>query len=165
MEKFKIIPAGAVYANQLAPNLRPGDVLEIKRASGLNALDGLLESVALSDDDMCWAALFQGLPVAMFGANNLQPKDDDPAYAGLSLGGIWFLASEGIYLNKLDFMRTCKEYLAVMHKRYEFLTNFIDADNVASMTWLPRLGFVPGVHVADFGPEKLPFIQYLSKRT
>ena len=163
MEKFKIVPAGRVYANSLAPHLRPGDVLEIQRSSGLNALDGLLESVRLSDDDMCWAATYHNVPVAMFGANDITP--DDPAYKGMTLGGIWLLAGQGIYLNKLDFMHKCKEYLAIMHTRYEFLTNFVDADNVGSMIWLPRLGFRPVAQVDDYGPEKLPFIQYVSKRS
>ena len=164
MEKFKIVPAGRIYANQLAPHLRPGDVLEIERSSGLNALDGLLESVELSDEDMCWAATYNGLPVAMFGANNIKPEDS-PAYEGITIGGIWLLASQGIYLNKLDFMRCCKEMLAHMHTRYEFLTNFVDADNVASMIWLPRLGFRPSAQINDFGHAKKPFIQYVSKRS
>ena len=163
MEKFEIVPAGRVYANQLAPHLRPGDKLEVLRASGLDPLEALLESVKLSDEDMCWAALLNGLPVAMFGANDMKPEDD-PAYADVTIGGIWLLASPGIYHNKLDFMHKCKEYLAVMHERYEFLTNFIDAQNVASMIWLPRLGFMPVQQVDEFGYAKLPFIQYVSKR-
>jgi len=163
MEKFEIVPAGRVYANQLAPHLRPGDKLEVQRSSGLDPLDALLESIKLSDDDMCWVALLNGLPVAMFGANDMKPEDD-PAYEGVTIGGIWLLASAGIYHNKLDFMHKCKEYLAVMHERYEFLTNFIDAQNVASMIWLPRLGFRPVQQVDEFGYAKLPFIQYVSKR-
>ena len=164
MEKFKIVPAGRVYATQLAPHLRPGDQLEIHRASGLNPLDGLLESVELSDEDMCWAATYNGLPVAMFGCNDIKPEDE-PAYQDITIGGIWLLASQGIYLNKLDFMRCCKEMLAHMHTRYEFLTNFIDADNVASMIWLPRLGFRPAAEVPKYGYSQTPFIQYVSKRS
>ncbi len=163
MEKFEIVPAGRVYANQMAPHLRPGDVMEVQRSSGLNPLDALLESVRLSDDDMTWAALYNKLPVAMFGCNNVKPEDD-PLFAGVTIGGIWLLATPGIYHNKLDFMRCCKEYLAVMHERYEFLTNFIDAQNVPSMSWLPRLGFRPVQQVDEYGYAKLPFIQYLSKR-
>jgi len=163
MEKFKIVEAGRVYANQMAPHLRPGDVLELQRSSGLNPLDALLESVRLSDDDMCWAATYNGLPVAMFGANDMKPVDD-PAYADITIGGIWLLATFGIHHNKLDFFRKCKEYLAVMHERYEYLTNFVDAQNVATMIWLPRLGFRPVQQVDRFGYAELPFIQYVSKR-
>jgi len=163
MEKFEIVPAGRVYANQLAPYLRPGDVMEVQRSSGLNPLEALLESIKLSDDDMCWAALYNGLPVAMFGCNDIKPEDD-VAYEDVTIGGIWLLASAGIYHNKLDFMHKCKEYLAVMHERYEFLTNFVDAQNIPSMKWLPRLGFAPVQAVEDFGYAKVAFIQYVSKR-
>jgi hypothetical protein len=158
MERFEIRPASRVHATQLAPRLRPCDMLEIHRASGQEPLEALLESIRVSDDDMCWTALWQGHPVAMFGANELNP--DEPGVAG----GIWLLASAGIYENKLDFMRCCKKYLAVMHERYEFLTNFIDKDNIPTQMWLPRLGFKPCLEVAEFGAGKTPFIQYLSKR-
>ena len=164
MEKFEIVPAGRVYANQMAKYLRPCDRLEVYRASGLQPLEALLESVRLSDDDMCWAATLNKLPVAMFGANDITPKDD-PNYDDVTVGGIWLLATPGIYTNKLDFMRHCKHYLAVMHERYEFLTNFVDADNIPTLMWLPRLGFRPMQEVRDYGFARLPFIQYLSKRS
>lgn len=164
MEKFEIVPAGRVYANQMAKYLRPGDKLEAYRASGLNPLEALLESVRLSDDDMCWVALIHKLPVAMFGANDICPEGE-PAYEGVTIGGIWMLATPAIYTNKLDFMRCCKEFLALMHTRYEFLTNFVDADNVPSMAWLPRLGFRPAAQVDDYGYARTPFIQYVSKRS
>jgi hypothetical protein len=163
MEKFEIVPAGRVYANQLAPHLRAGDKMEIYRASGMDPLEALLESVKLSDDDMCWAATLNRLPVAMFGANDVTP--DDEAYEGVTIGGIWMLASPAIYTNKLDFMRKCKKYLAIMHERYEFLTNFVDADNIPSLMWLPRLGFRPVQEIDDYGMPGFKFIQYLSKRS
>jgi hypothetical protein len=152
--KFEIVPAGRVYANQLAPHLRVTDKIEIWASSGFAPLEALLDSIDVSDDDMCWCATLNGLPVAMFGANPLQEN----------VGGIWMLCSPAIYTNKLDFMRKCRKYLAIMHERYEFLTNFIDARNVPSMAWLPRLGFIPVQQVAEFGYGKMPFIQYVSKR-
>ena len=164
MEKFEIVPAGRVMANQMAPHLRPGDKLEAYRASGMNPLEALLESVKLSDEDMCWAAMYNRLPVAMFGANDIRPEGSE-YYKDLSIGGIWMLCTPAIYLNKLDFMRNCKKYLAVMHTRYEFLTNFVDVDNIPSLMWLPRLGFRPVQEVSDYGVDDLPFIQYVSKRS
>jgi hypothetical protein len=153
--KFEIVPAGRVYANQLAPHLRHGDKIEVWASSGMKPLDALLDSLEVSDDDMCWAATLNGLPVAMFGANKLQDN----------VGGIWLLASHGIYTNKMDFWRKSKQYLAIMHERYEFLTNFIDERNLTTMMWLPRLGFRPVQRVEEFGFGKLPFIQYVSKRS
>ena len=159
MEKFEIRPASRVHCTQLANRLRASDQLEIYRASGQNCLEALLSSIQVSDEDLQWTALLRGHPVAMFGANDISPENDP-----LSCGGIWMLASPAIYTNKLDFMRTCKEYLAKMHERYEFLTNFIDADNVPSMMWLVRLGFHP-VATVPYGPQELPFVQYVSRRT
>lgn len=155
MSKFEIVPAGRVYATQLAPHLRHSDQIEVWASSGAKPLEALLDSVEASDDDMCWAALLDRLPVAMFGVNKLTEE----------IGGIWLLASSGIYHNKKDFMRKCQTYLAKMHERYEYLTNFIDARNLTTQVWLPRLGFMPVQEVADFGFEKRPFIQYVSKRT
>lgn len=160
MEKFVIEPANRVAATQLAPHLRAVDQLEIYRASGMEPLDALLDSIAVSDEDMCWVAKLRGQPVAMFGVNDVTPEGEDPHL----VGGIWLLASNGIYQNKKDFMRHCKHYLKVMHSRYDYLTNFIDEANLVTMAWLPRLGFVPVQRVADFGHAKLPFIQYLSQR-
>jgi hypothetical protein len=153
--KFEIVPAGRVYANQLAPHLRVQDQIEIWAASGMAPLEALLDSVDVSDEDMCWAALLNKLPVAMFGCNEIAEN----------VGGIWMLCSPAIYTNRNDFMRNCKKYLAVMHERYEFLTNFVDARNIPSMSWLPRLGFIPVQSVDEFGYGKVPFVQYVSKRS
>ncbi len=163
MEKFKIVPAGRVYANQMANHVRASDVMEVYRASGMNIRRALLDSVDASDEDMCWAALYNGLPVAMFGANDLKPEDWEGEDYGV--GGIWLLATPGIYRNKLDFMRNCKKYLKIMHERYEYLTNFVDVENLPTLAWLPRLGFRPAYIIEDYGYAKVPFVQMVSKRS
>ena len=155
MREFEIVPAGRVYATQLAPYLRLSDRIEIECTSGQEPLDALLESVRVSDPDMVWAALDQRLPVAMFGANSLK---------GEEIGGIWLLASYGIYRNKRDFMKKSREYLAKMHERYEYLTNFIDEQNLVTRRWLQALGFKPVQRIEHFGVGQRPFIQYVSKR-
>lgn len=163
MERFEIVPAGRVYANQMAPYLRASDVLEIYRASGQEPREALLDSVDLSDDDMCWAALYNKLPVAMFGANDINPGV--AGWEDLTIGGIWLLATPGIYNNKLDFMRNVRKYLKVMHERYEYLTNFVDAENVPTLTWLRRLDFRAAAHDPEYGYAKVPFVQMVSKRS
>lgn len=160
MEKFEVVPATRVTATQLAPRLRHSDVLEIWRASGMKPLDALLDSVQVSDADMCWAATLRRHPIAMFGANPLVDDDGD----GESIGGIWLLASPAIYTNKRNFMHHCRSHLAIMHERYRYLTNFVDADNLITQQWLPRLGFTPVQRVEDFGEAKTPFIHYVSRR-
>lgn len=164
MERFEIVPAGRVYANQMANHVRDTDKLEVYRASGQDIRSALLDSVDLSDDDMCWAALWNKLPVAMFGANKLEIEGDGP-YSDLSIAGIWLLATPGIYRNKLDFHRCAKKYLAIMHERYEYLTNFVDADNLPTLMWLPRLGFRVAQECPNFGVDGSTFIQMVSKRS
>jgi len=163
MERFEIVPAGRVYANQMANHVRDTDKLEVYRASGQNIRDALLDSVDVSDEDMCWAALYNKLPVAMFGVNDINPGL--PEWEDVTIGGIWLLATPGIYRNKLDFMRNCVKYLAVMHERYEYLTNFVDADNIPTLAWLRRLDFRAAAHVAEYGYARTPFIQMVSKRS
>jgi hypothetical protein len=153
---FEIVPAGRVYANQMAPHLRYADKVEIWASSGMEPLEALLESIKVSDEDMCWVALLNGLPVAMFGANQLTEDNE--------VGGIWLLATPGIYESKKDFMRRCKEYLAKMHERYTYLTNFIDARNKVTLAWLPRLGFKPCGQDDNYGQAGIPFIQYVSRK-
>jgi hypothetical protein len=156
MSKFEIVSADRNMANQLAPHLKLADRREIMASSGMEPLEALLESIAVSDEDMCWAATLNEIPVAMFGANKL--TDDN------LVGGIWLLTSDKIALYPLDFMRHCKEGLTFMHKRYEYLTNFIDARNMPSMRWLPRLGFRPCQKIEKYGFAGAPFIQYVSQR-
>lgn len=127
----------------------------------MRPLDALLDSLQVSDEDMCWTATLHRHPVAMFGANALVTDDGD----GNTIGGIWLLAAPAIYTNKRDFMRHCRDYLAIMHARYKYLTNFVDADNLITQQWLPRLGFRPVQKVEEFGFAKTPFIQYVSERS
>lgn len=154
-QKFEIVPATRTHANQLAPYLRACDVVEVKLASGMSPRPALLESLQVSDDDMCWTVLLDGHPVGMFGANPIE---------GEKVGGIWLLASVGIYKNKLDFQRKSRRYLKQMHERYEYLTNFVDEQNLVSRRWLQQLGFLPVQVIEDFGVGKRPFIQYVSRR-
>lgn len=164
MEKFDIVPAGRVMANQMANRVRATDVLEVYRTSGQDIRSALLDSVDASDEDMCWAALYNGLPVALFGANNITPEDV-PEEQRESIGGIWLLATPGIYNNRVDFHRNAQKYLAIMHERYEYLTNFVDADNVPSLQWLAALGFRAARYIEDFGHARTPFFQMVSKRS
>ncbi|MEW5249911.1 phage protein Gp13 family protein [Microbulbifer sp. 2201CG32-9] len=153
MNRFTVVPASEVEARLLAPRLRECDVREISRTSGQAPLAALLESIQVSDTDMCWCALLEGIPVAMFGANGLTPQ----------IGGIWLLASDDIRKHRRDFMRQCRASLVLMHSRYRYLTNFIDADNQVTLKWLEVLGFVPVNRFEKFGAGGTPFIQYASE--
>lgn len=154
--KYEIVKADRAFAKALAPVMRDVDKTEVFLASGLAPEAALLESIEASDDDMCWGAVYDGRPCAMFGANSMIPE------AGL--GGIWLLASDDIYKNKRDFLRCCVRALDYMHTRYQYLTNFIHAENAVTIAWLEWLGFMNVKDIPEFGPGRAHFIQYLSVR-
>lgn len=149
---FQIYPATRADAISLAPRLRESDVREMMAGYGLEPVIGLLESLQVSDPDMCWVAKLGTLPVAMFGVNHI----------GHDMGGIWMLASDDIYSNKRDFMRHCWNHLMLMHTRYKYLTNFVDVRHQSALRWLRKLGFDAVQFVPEFGHERRPFIQYVS---
>ena len=113
---FRISSATRADAISLAPRLRESDKQEMMAAYGIEPQAALIESLEVSDDDMCWVAKLGEVPVVMFGANKIAPN----------AGGIWMLASDEVYSNKRDFMRHCWNHLMLMHTRYSYLTNFVD---------------------------------------
>ena len=153
--EFEIRKAQFSDAVLLAPRLRESDVNEIRAASGMDPLAALVESVKVSDEDMCWCATLEGRPEVLFGAS---PFAED-------IGGIWLLGSARIYDAPFSFLRHCRDYLKVMHERYLYLTNFVDIRHNAANKWIAKLGFKPAVCIPDFGFERRPFTQYLSKRS
>lgn len=149
---FQIYPATRSDAVSLAPRLRESDVREMTAAYGIAPQAALLESLEVSDDDMCWVAKLGDVPVVMFGVNSIAPDT----------GGIWMLASDEVYSNKRDFMRHCWNHLMLMHTRYRYLTNFVDVRNQVAMRWMRKLGFEAVQFLPEFGYEGRPFIQYVS---
>ena len=150
--EFKVRLATRKDARALAPRLRESDKREIYRSSGMWPEQALVESVAASDWDMCWAAELDGSVEVIFGVSRLSEQ----------LGGIWMLGSDRIYDAPRDFYKKCQRYLMVMHQRYPALTNFVDVEHTSSHRWLTKLGF-ERLRVAPYGPEQWPFIQYISE--
>lgn len=148
---FRVRPATLHDAQSLAPRLRESDVIEVKRVSGMDPEDALVDSLRVSDWDMVWAAVLDDEAEAMFGANNINGV----------WGGIWMLGSDRIYENIPSFWKHCRHYLGVMHQRYEFLTNFVDVHHHSANRWMLKLGFEPFELVEINGH---PFIQYISER-
>jgi hypothetical protein len=149
---FQIYMATRADAVSLAPRLRESDKREIMAAYGMEPEAALLDSLEVSDADMVWAARLEGDSEVMFGVN----------YLGGGAGGIWMVGSDRIYENPRNFMIHCWHYLAVMHKRYPYLTNFVDVRHQAALRWMRNLGFEAVQFIPKFGHEGRPFIQYVS---
>lgn len=149
---FQIYPATRSDAVSLAPRLRQSDKDEMMAAYGVEPMPALLESLKVSDLDMCWAAHLDGDVQVMFGVNDI----------GNATGGIWMLGTDAIYTHRRNFMRHCLQYLQLMHERYPYLTNFVDVRHQAALRWMRKLGFEAVQFLPEFGHEGRPFIQYVS---
>ncbi len=152
---FHVRRSSRLDAVSLAPRLRASDVKEIFAASGQEPEEALLQSITESDSDMCWTAELDAGPEVMFGAGVI---DDN-----VGLGHIWMLGSDRIYENPRNFMHHCWQYLAVMHTRYKYLTNFVSVEHQSANRWMRKLGFEPVQFTQDYGPIGHPFIQYISE--
>lgn len=155
MKKFQIVPATERHCVAVGLALREDDVRELADGSGHKPIPALLDSLYVSDPDLCFAVLYDDEPVAMFGCNKLTD----------SIGGAWLLATDGIYQNNKDFIVKSREMITLFHERYEYLTNFIDERNTVSLKWLRSLGWVEVQRIEDYGVAKTPFIQMLSRCT
>jgi len=146
-----VVPAEPHHLPVLAENLRDADRAELA-AAGHDPADALVESYAVSDPDMCWTALVDGEPVAIWGAARL----DDV------FGSAWLLTAKKLETVKREAWVASVEYVRKMHSRYPVLFNYVDARNVVSRRWLQRLGFAQSeqpVYINGF-----PFYPYVSLR-
>lgn len=99
----------------------------------------------------CWTAFFEDQLLMLGGAA--------PGPQGLlgSHGVPWMLASEAMARRGGALTATARRYLALMHVRYPFLANYVDARHMASIRWLKRLGFTVVDRPMPAGPYGMPF--------
>lgn len=138
----------AIWLEQLAANLRPGDIDEIAAASGEDPLVALRLSVIASD--MCWIALHDLEPVAIFGVAPTVPLS----------GMVWMVGTPKMDELGRKVLRVTRPYLDRMHERYAVLWNHIDARNSKSMRWLEWCGFRLIEALPDHGPERRLFFTF-----
>lgn len=150
---IRIVPASYSRSFDLATRLRQSDADEVRAAGNYSPREALITSIRHSDIDMCWCALVDGRPEVMWGA--VDAGHD-------SIGIAWLLGSEMVSQIKRHFWKYSIEYTALMHTRYDILTNYISVQNIPSMTWLSGLGFKPVEVNLEYGYLKQPFIRYES---
>lgn len=128
---ISITPAHHWQAIDLAPRLREADKKEVYASSGMNPEDALTESLLISDINMCWCAMLDGVPEIMWGVSHVTDE----------IGGVWLLGSDRISEIPRRFIREARHYIEVMHEKYPVLTNYVHTDNIKSLMWLSLLGF------------------------
>lgn len=147
-----IVRATEHHCVDLAPELRAGDVAELRAVGCDNVLDTLL--TAIETPGVHFAGIREGRCRVLFGAADL----------GFGRGSAWLLASPDIYRWRREFYDESLIWLEYLHSIWDHLGNFVDDRNVASRRWLERLGFRPDYEIADFGVERRPFTYYSSRR-
>jgi hypothetical protein len=134
--------------------MRQQDKDEVWASGGFTPLEALAFSVEVTNEDMRWTALADGVPFCMWGASE---HIQDP-----TLGVVWLLGSDHIYQIKRRFILESRKYVSMMHDRFDTLANYVDARNTVSMRWLETLGFHAVRTVQHHGHERRPFILYAS---
>ena len=85
---------------------------------------------------LVWTVKIDGRPEAMMGATPISMTD--------GTGTPWMLMTDVAARQRKALLRLGRIYTEAMHRHYEALTNWVHADNVASIRWLSRLGYAVG---------------------
>lgn len=128
----QIITPTKEHTKDLAPRLRPEDIIEITVASPELELEEILnlcvetstDSYAVVDeDDGC---------VAIFGVRDMDEDSGIP----------WFLSCELFFTKyKKRFIKEGPEFLKKLFGSKKHLYNYVSQDNTRSQRWLQSLGF------------------------
>lgn len=105
---------------------------------------------ALITSPIAWTVLLDGEPVAMLGANTVSLIEGH--------GRPWALLTD-VAREKLNVTihRLGQRYTEAIHKQYQFLHNWVHADNDKAIRWLSRLGYVVGAVEVIRGQPMRPF--------
>lgn len=143
-------PATREDCVDLAPRLRKEDLEEISCSSGLTPLQSILIGFRTGET---YAIVWKGEVVAIFGCGGIRGV----------IGIPWMLASPTLSKIKKKFLRECKAYVFHMLEAYEYLENYVWADNEVHIKWLEWLGFT----LCDPEPEGVddkPFRRFYMKK-
>lgn len=136
-------------AIKLAPNMKEGDVAEIKASNNLTPLQALIIPFTV-EHAIIYTVIGDGEePIAMFGSC---PTPDEET------GLVWLLSAESLIQKtyKTRFLRECKHWIGEISKPYSYVYNYVDVRNWKSVRWLEHFGFKIlktepyGVHKLDF---------------
>ena len=150
MRRFVVGCASVADVTGLAPHLRAADVAEIRAASGLESVEGLVRSFDLSTH--VWAVRdATGRPIALWGVGPLSLVE--------GRGCPWLLAADAFEALGPDIARLSRPLLAAMRDLYPRLENHVDARHRKAVRWLSWLGFTiePAM---PWGVEGRPFHRF-----
>jgi len=131
---------------ELASRLRKSDITEIWSSHHLEPLEALLLGLEYSNE--IYSVFFDNKLVLIFGITL-----DNNIYCP------WMLASNDINEHPVTFYRQSKKIIKDIIQGYEYLENYVDANNTDSIKWLKWLGFTIDKPV-PFGLEQKLFHRF-----
>lgn len=145
-----VVEATQAHVEQLAPRLRQTDALEMRRASGLSAFDGLKRAVDVSFS--CHAVIVNGQVEAIMGV----------ARAGVmaTTGCPWLLMAETAPDHKDVFRDLVPKVIEYWQSLFDHLENWVDAENKIALRWLKRIGFTLDAEPVPYGRAQTPFYRF-----
>lgn len=148
-----IRPSTAADIDMIAAEMRQADRDEIWASHALTARPAL--EIGLKDSHACLTAVFNGRPIAMFGA----VEDADDSTAAI----IWMLGSRYVDLIPLSFVKASRLMIDRFHAAYETLYNHIDVRSKRSVLWLKAIG-ATFQEPAPYGPFGYKFMRFELRR-
>lgn len=123
-------------ALSLAARLRQADIDECLAGDpSRTPTEILLDGVRHSEPSMTIYRVSDNLPIAIYGVVCSEPLT--------RVGTVWMLAAREITQSPLsgEFLRKCREVVALLNETYPILTNVIDARNIVHIRWIEWCGF------------------------
>ena len=128
----QIIKQTKEHTKDLAPRLRPEDIIEITVASPDLELEEILNLCVESSTDSYAVVDQDDGCVAIFGVRDMDKDSGIP----------WFLSCELFFSKyKKRFIKEGPEYLKKLFGSKKHLYNYVSQDNTRSQRWLQSLGF------------------------
>jgi hypothetical protein len=146
-------PATQADIEWMAPRLRKADQDEVLAGGSPSVLASLEEGLRISDAPLVGVDEDDN-PVVIFGRCRMT----DLSYS------VWLLATDDIHKHRTTFLRQGRDYLARLHDSVPVLFNAVDERNTLHIQWLRWLGFIFIKRHASIGPEKRPFLEFVSYR-
>ena len=128
----QIIKPTKEHTKDLAPRLRPEDIVEITVASPNLELEEILNLCVESSTDSYAVVDEEDGCVAVFGVRDMDEDSGIP----------WFLSCDLFFTKyKKRFIKEGPEYLKKLFGSKKHLYNYVSQDNTRSQRWLQSLGF------------------------
>jgi hypothetical protein len=151
--KTKVVPATLELVKALEGRYRTADMVEVQAMSGRSVEDAVREGVQSSE--LCWVGLVDDTPEIVFGARRVCLLSNE--------GTPWLLGTARIKEVRKVFIESTAFYVKEMLKVFEYLENFVDVRNTASIKWLRACGFT--IEPPEIvGVMKMPFNRFWLRR-